>query len=233
MTAVSESNALVAVDQPPRSSNERRAEALFGESLRRAVSVVVALAALVGAAPILMLLILLIRLDSPGAAIFTQKRVGLKGREFRLIKLRGMYVDARVRWPELYEYSYTQDEAASLRFHIDGDPRVTRVGRFIRRTSLDELPNLLNVLRGDMNLIGPRPEIPEMLPYYGTARDVILSVRPGVSSLAKVCGRDGLTLDETIELESDYVRRRSLGLDAKICLLTLSAVLRQHDMAQE
>src|SRR5664280_2502927 len=104
MTAVSESNALVAVDQPPRSSNERRAEALFGESLRRAVSVVVALAALVGAAPILMLLILLIRLDSPGAAIFTQKRVGLKGREFRLIKLRGMYVDARVRWPELYEY---------------------------------------------------------------------------------------------------------------------------------
>ena len=175
--------------------------------------------------PLLALIALAVRLDSPGPALFRQTRVGRGGRPFTFWKFRGMYVDAQERFPELYDYSYSQQQVQELRFHPDQDPRVTRVGRFVRRTSLDELPNLINVVLGDMSLVGPRPEIPELLPYYRDAATEILSVRPGITSLAKLVGRDNISFEETLALDRRYVRERSLALDVRLLFGTAVMVL--------
>jgi lipopolysaccharide/colanic/teichoic acid biosynthesis glycosyltransferase len=175
--------------------------------------------------PLLLAIAIAIRLDSPGPAFFRQVRIGRDGRPFRFWKFRGMYVDARRRFPELYDYRYSAEQARTLRFHPPSDPRVTRVGRFIRRTSLDELPNLINVVLGDMSLVGPRPEIPELVPYYGVSARMILSVKPGITSLAKLLGRDHLTFEETLELDLRYVRERSLRMDIGVLVGTVWMIL--------
>jgi len=192
------------------------------------VDVVLSALAISLLAPALLLVALAVRIDSPGPAVFRQQRVGRGGRLFTFYKFRGMYVDARERWPELYDHAYSADELQTLRFHPERDPRVTRVGRFIRRTSLDETLNFWNVLKGDMSIVGPRPEIPEMLPHYRDAAQVVLSVKPGITSLAKVTGRDELTFAQTLELDLLYVRERSLLLDAKIMLATAATVAIQR-----
>jgi lipopolysaccharide/colanic/teichoic acid biosynthesis glycosyltransferase len=195
-----------------------------GELIKAVGDRVLAGIGLVLIAPLLAAIALAIRLDSPGPAFFRQSRVGRYGRTFTFWKFRGMAVDARQRFPELYDYDYTAEEVRDLRFHPGEDPRVTRVGRFLRRTSLDELPNLINVVLGDMSLVGPRPEIPELLPYYGVAGTEILSVRPGITSLAKLVGRDNITFEETLELDRRYVRERSLALDFRLLLGTVIMV---------
>jgi lipopolysaccharide/colanic/teichoic acid biosynthesis glycosyltransferase len=136
-----------------------------------------------------------------------------------------MYVDARKRFPHLYDYRYSAEQIRYLHFHAQNDPRVTRLGRFLRRTSLDELPNILNVLLGQMSLVGPRPEIPEMIRYYGEAAPIVLSVKPGVTSLAKLIGRDNINFTETLQLDIQYVRVRSLALDFRILFGTAWMVL--------
>ena len=196
-----------------------------GEIVKDVVDRLLAAVGLVIVSPLLLAVAIAIRLDSRGPALFRQVRVGRNGRPFTFYKYRGMYVDARERFPELYDYSYTNEEIRSLHFHSERDPRVTRVGRFIRRTSLDELPNLINVVLGDMSLVGPRPEIPELIGYYGPAAVVVLSVRPGITSLAKLVGRDHLTFEETLELDLQYVRTRSLALDVRILVGTVFLVL--------
>lgn len=202
---------------------------LVARFVRRAVEVSVSLAVLVLTAPLVLYMIVATRLDTPGPAIFRQTRLTAGGRPFKLVKLRGMYIDARERFPELYDYKLDHAEAADHLFHIKDDPRVTRVGRKFRRASLDELPNFWNVLRGDIGLVGPRPQIPEMFPYYGPYRDVVLSVKPGIFSLPKVCGRDDLTLRETYLIDAFYVHNRSLALDAKVIMRGVVAVLaRRH-----
>lgn len=188
---------------------------------RRVLDVTVALMVLILVAPLLVAFAIAIRVESPGPALFRQTRIGKDGEPFTFVKLRGMYVDARERWPELYAYEYTSGQLASLRFHPVRDPRVTAVGRLIRRTSIDELPNLWNVVRGEMALVGPRPEIPELIPYYRRAASIILSVKPGVTSVAKVTGRDGHTFTETLALDVEYVETRSLRGDLKILWWTL------------
>lgn len=192
--------------------------------LRRAIDLVVAFVLLVLASPLLLVTTLAIRFDSPGPALFRQVRVGRHGRHFEIYKFRGMYVDAQQRFPDMYAYQYSPEEIPSLRFHPDNDPRITRVGAFIRRTSLDELPNLVNVIKGDMSLVGPRPEIPEMIHYYGEATGLLLTVKPGVTSLPKVTGRDQLTFAETLALDLEYVRSRSLLLDLKILVRTANTL---------
>lgn len=201
------------------------------ETLKRAIDITGAAVGLVLTSPIMAAAAIAVRLESPGPVIFRQVRVGQHGIPFTLYKFRGMYVDARERFPELYAYQYSPEELPSLVFHPKDDPRVTRVGRFLRRTSIDELPNLWNVLKGDMSLVGPRPEIPEMLPYYGDATDTILSIKPGVTSPAKVSGRDELTFTETLALDLEYVKNRSLWLDLRILWQTAIAVLRQDGVA--
>ena len=198
------------------------------EVARRVLDIVFALLVLVLSAPILALAIVAIRLDSPGPALFRQRRMGRHGRVFQLVKLRGMYVDAKQRFPHLYDYSATRaDDGGSFYFHQQGDPRVTRVGRFLRKYSIDELPNFWNVLRGEMSVVGPRPEIPELEHMYDDLRLArMLSVRPGVTSPAKASGRDGLSLDDTIELDLAYIEKRSVWSDLLTILQTAGNVVR-------
>jgi len=196
-----------------------------GEVVKDALDRALALAGLVAVSPVLLAMAVAVRLDSPGPAFFRQTRIGRGGRPFTFWKFRGMHVDARRRFPELYDYRYSPEQLQGLRFHPDEDPRVTRVGLWIRRTSLDELPNLVNVVLGDMSLVGPRPEIPELLPYYGRSAKTLLSVKPGITSLAKLVGRDNITFPETLELDLRYIRERSLRTDLAILFGTVWMVL--------
>ncbi len=192
----------------------------------RVLNVIVAAAVLVVALPLLAVLVMLICVDSPGAPIFRQRRLGVGGKPFWFYKLRTMYADAQQRFPELYRYCYEEAELATLQFKTPHDPRLTRVGSWLRRTSLDELPNFINVLKGDMNLVGPRPEIPEMLQYYRPDQLLKWSVRPGVTGLAQVYGRAYLAFQETIAYDLQYVRQRSFSIDLKILALTFWKVIR-------
>ena len=215
----------VAADAIPVSGRSRGLYSRAGEIVKDGTDRLLAAMGLVLVSPALLAVAIAIRLDSRGPALFKQVRVGRNGRPFTFYKFRGMHVDARERFPELYDYSYSNEQIRELHFHSEHDPRVTRIGRFIRRTSLDELPNLLNVVLGDMSLVGPRPEIPELIPYYARAAGPILSVKPGITSLAKLIGRDHLTFEETLKLDLRYVRTRSLMLDFRILVGTVVLVL--------
>jgi lipopolysaccharide/colanic/teichoic acid biosynthesis glycosyltransferase len=202
----------------------------LGELVKSLSDRVLAAIGLIVISPLLAMIALAVRLDSPGPALFRQPRVGRDGRTFTFWKFRGMYVDARKRFPELYDYNYSVADVQNLRFHPDEDPRVTRIGQKLRRTSLDELPNLINVVLGDMSLVGPRPEIPELLSYYGAAAAEILSVRPGITSLAKLVGRDNITFEETLALDRRYIRERSLAMDFRLVFGTLVMVVTGHSV---
>src|SRR6266545_7294563 len=193
--------------------------------VRRMLDIGLSAVALALTWPVIALAALIVRLDTAGPSFFRQTRLGKHGRRFTIVKLRGMYADARERFAHLYNYELSDEEARRFHFHIEDDPRVTRVGHFFRKTSIDELPNFWNVLKGDMSLVGPRPQIPEMFPYYGPYKDVILSVRPGIFSLPKVSNRDDANLQETILADAYYVHHRSLGLDFKIILRGIAMVV--------
>jgi lipopolysaccharide/colanic/teichoic acid biosynthesis glycosyltransferase len=197
---------------PPRS---RRYEVA-----KRALDIALTTVALVVALPLMALIAVAIRLDSPGPAVFRQRRVGRHGEVFEFCKFRTMRIDARERFPELYAYDFSTDELGSMYFKLPHDPRCTRFGRWLRRTSLDELPNLVNVLRGDMSLVGPRPEIPEMLPFYEPHQLCKFAVKPGLTGLAQTCGRNILRFVETNAKDVEYVQRRSLAFDLRILVRT-------------
>lgn len=192
---------------------------------KRVTDVVVSALLIVLTLPVMFLLWLLVRLDSRGPAIFRQDRVGKDGRVFRFYKFRTMYVDARERFPDLYAYDYSPEDVETMFFKLPHDPRLTRVGRRLRRTSLDELPNLLCVLLGRMTLVGPRPEIPEMVAYYSDAQLAKFSVKPGLTGLAQVSGRNILRFQETIAADLTYVENRSFRHDIVILLRTVKAVI--------
>jgi len=179
--------------------------------IRRAVDVLVSALVLALSSPVLALAMLAIRLESRGAAIYRQRRSGLHGREFDVIKLRTMVDGA-------------EHIGAGLAVNED-DARITRVGAFLRRTSLDELPNLANVLRGDMSLIGPRPTLPVQVAQYTERQRGRLQVKPGITGWAQVNGRASLPWAQRIELDLYYIEHRSLALDARILWRTLAMVL--------
>jgi lipopolysaccharide/colanic/teichoic acid biosynthesis glycosyltransferase len=178
--------------------------------IRRATDVVGGLLALIVLAPVVAAAILAIRLESRGHPIYRQRRVGKDGREFDLLKLRTMVAGA-------------EHIGAGLAIN-DNDPRVTRVGALLRRTSLDELPNLWNVVRGDMSLIGPRPTIPLQVAQYTERQRGRLAIRPGITGWAQVHGRASLPWSERIELDLYYIEHRSLSLDARILWRTVAIV---------
>jgi lipopolysaccharide/colanic/teichoic acid biosynthesis glycosyltransferase len=188
---------------------------------QRLVEIVIASSALLFALPVMLVVAVIIKLGTPGPVLFVQERVGRGGRPFRFVKFRTLYADARTRWPELYSYRYTEHELRELKFKVPNDPRVTPQGLWLRKSTLDELPNFWNVLTGDMALVGPRPEIPEMLPYYQGDMLLKFSTRPGITGLAQISGRGRLGFYETVALDVDYVRRRSLATDVRIVLMTV------------
>ena len=196
-------------------------------SFRRLFDLAFASVALTLAAPVIAVAAVAIRLETRGPAFFRQTRLGREGVPFDLHKLRGMYVDAERRWPETYAYAEQDPERP---FHLARDPRVTRVGHVIRRLSIDELPNFWNVVRGDMSVVGPRPEIPELAHLYGDRLETFLSVKPGITSPAKASGRDSLSFEQTLQAELDYIANQSFRLDLETIVRTAVNVVRGHDV---
>jgi lipopolysaccharide/colanic/teichoic acid biosynthesis glycosyltransferase len=166
---------------------------------------------------------LAVRLDSPGPVLFRQVRVGARGEEFEMLKFRTMCVDAEARLADL---ASSYDAGNTVLFKMRRDPRVTRVGRILRRYSLDELPQLFNVLRGQMSLVGPRPPLPREVEGYEPDAVRRLRVQPGLTGLWQVSGRSELSWDESLRLDLWYVDNWSLMLDIQIIFRTAKAVLR-------
>jgi exopolysaccharide biosynthesis polyprenyl glycosylphosphotransferase len=193
----------------------------YEEALKRLLDVVLATLGLVATLPLWLGIVLAIRLDSPGPAIFIQERVGIHGRRFRFYKFRSMYVDAEQRLAEVQAHN----EIDGPVFKMRNDPRVSRVGTFMRRTSLDELPQLINVLKGEMSLVGPRPPLPREVEQYRPGDIVRLSVKPGLTCLWQISGRSDVGFDQWMEYDREYVRNMSLWLDLRILLRTVWVVI--------
>jgi exopolysaccharide production protein ExoY len=193
--------------------------------IKRAVDVVGAFIGLVTLSPVMGLLAALIRLESEGSPIFRHHRVGVEGKPFHCLKLRTMRPDAEQYLradPDLYE-RYRRNH---YKIPDELDPRVTPLGRFLRRTSLDELPQLWNVLMGDMSLVGPRPVVEEELCVYGASRQLLLSVRPGLTGAWAVNGRHDVGYPDRCDIELDYVRRWNLKRDVEIIVKTFRVLSR-------
>jgi exopolysaccharide biosynthesis polyprenyl glycosylphosphotransferase len=189
--------------------------------IKRGIDIVGAVVGLVLGFPLLALIGAAIRLDSPGPIVFRQTRVGIAGKTFEMYKFRSMHEEAEAELEQLRELN----EADGPIFKMRDDPRLTRVGRFLRRTSLDELPQLWNVLRGEMSLVGPRPPLPAEVARYMEWHKKRLEVRPGMTALWQVSGRSTLSFDEGVLLDVYYIENWSLWLDFKILLRTIPKVL--------
>jgi exopolysaccharide biosynthesis polyprenyl glycosylphosphotransferase len=192
--------------------------------LKQTLDVLVASALLVVLSPLFLLIAIAIKLDSRGPILFRQTRVGLKGRCFRMLKFRTMVRDAEARLGEVV----TIDRLPEPVFKLPRDPRVTHVGRLLRRTSLDELPQLWNVLRGEMSLVGPRPEEEQIVALYEPQHLVRLQVKPGLTGPMQVNGRGELRLEERLAVEREYIENLSIGRDLRILALTAVAVVGGH-----
>jgi exopolysaccharide biosynthesis polyprenyl glycosylphosphotransferase len=189
-------------------------------ALKRVFDILVAAIVLVLTFPLFLLAGLAIVLDSGLPIFFRQTRGGAHARPFQMLKFRTMVRDAEARLPELVRF----DELADPMFKLKVDPRVTRVGRVLRRTSIDELPQLINVLRGDMSIVGPRPEQLDLVERYAPGHQFRMEVKPGITGPMQVYGRGELTFDERLAVEREYVENLSLTRDIRIVLMTLPAV---------
>lgn len=191
---------------------------------KRLFDLVVATLALIMVLPLLLILMAAIVLESPGSPLFVQERLGLHGRRFRLLKLRTMVADAEQRRAEVEHLN----ELKGPLFKAHNDPRITRMGRFLRTTSLDELPQLINIIRGQMSIVGPRPRLPEEMVTSDPAVIRRLSVKPGLAGLWQVNGRATLDYDQALALDLKYVETHSFWLDLKLILQTAWVVLTMH-----
>lgn len=179
-------------------------------------------------APLWIVIPALIRVGDHGPALFRQTRVGLRGREFRIWKFRTMRVNADAELTALLARQGTADRPL---FKIDDDPRITRIGRFLRRASLDELPQLFNVLQGTMSLVGPRPQVPAEVELYDDVASRRLLTKPGITGLWQVNGRSSLPWEEALRFDLFYVENWSLSMDIRILFKTLRVVITQDGSA--
>lgn len=187
---------------------------------------------LILALPLLGILSILIKLTSPGPIFFSQLRLGKNLKPFKVYKFRTMYNDSKKKFPDLYNYKFTKKQILTKGIKpiiIDplSDPRLTPVGKFMRKNSLDELPNLFNVLRGEMSIVGPRPEPVQMLKYYTKKQRLAFTVKPGITGLAQINGRGLLSLQETIRYDIEYARNQSFRLDLHIILKTTGVLIKR------
>lgn len=190
--------------------------------VKRAFDIVSSLCAMIVLSPIFMITAIAIKIEDRGPVVFSQERVGKDGRLFKMYKFRSMYVDAEDRLKELEE----KNEADGPVFKIKNDPRITKVGHFIRKYSIDELMQLVNVFKGDMSVIGPRPALPREVAEYDDFAKRRLQVKPGLSCYWQVSGRSNIGFDEWMELDVKYINEMSFLTDMKIILLTIPAVLK-------
>ena len=189
---------------------------------KRALDVAGAAVGLVLLTPLLLIVAILIRIESPGPVFFAQTRIGRRGNPFRCWKFRSMTIDAEQRQAELMACN---EMSGGTTFKMKHDPRITRIGRFIRKASIDELPQLWNVLIGEMSLVGPRPPLPAEVARYSAVDRQRLSVKPGITCTWQVTGRSDIPFREQVALDLRYIRERSLLLDIRLLLMTVPAVL--------
>ena len=190
--------------------------------LKRTFDIVVSLIGLIFLSPLFLIVAIAIYIDDPGPVLFIQNRIGKGTESFRMLKFRSMVIDAE----ELLEAMPEENRKEFAdHFKLKDDPRITRIGRFIRKTSIDELPQLINVLLGDMSLVGPRPPLLAEREAYGRHLAAIMSVRPGVTGYWQVHGRSDIAFEERIELNEYYIAHQSIQLDLKILLETVKVVV--------
>lgn len=193
---------------------------VFQRAIKRLVDLVLSLILFIILIPVYLILIVWIKLDSQGEAVFTQTRIGKNGKPFTIYKFRTMVKDA----DKMFKADLSKETLHGFVFQQKEDPRITKSGKFLRKTSLDELPQLMNIIKGDMSLIGPRPEIGDVVQFYGDYEKIRLLMKPGVTGLAQVNGRGDLELKQTIGYDVKYVGNFSLWNDFKIFLKTFKVV---------
>jgi lipopolysaccharide/colanic/teichoic acid biosynthesis glycosyltransferase len=212
----------------PRSTQRLRLQLLWWvirskvmEHIKYFLDVLLSGTLLIFLAPVIFLVSLAIKLESSGPVFYSQERVGKWGEPFTIYKLRSMYTDADQRKQELME----SNDADGPIFKMRRDPRITRIGRIIRKLSIDELPQLYNVLRGEMSLVGPRPAVPQEVAMYHFDQRKRLEVTPGITGLQQISGRSDLDFKRWIELDIQYISERGLHTDIMIMLKTIPAVI--------
>lgn len=198
---------------------ERKESAIYNIS-KRALDIIASTLGLIILSPILLIVAILIKLESKGPAIFSQKRIGLNKKEFKMYKFRSMVQNAE----ELKEKLAKENEMSGPMFKMKNDPRVTKVGRFIRKTSIDELPQLINVLKGEMSLVGPRPSLPKEVSKFEPWMLRRLSVKPGLTCYWQVSGRNNIDFENWMKLDLQYVNDRNFWLDLKLILKTATVL---------
>ncbi len=227
--------------EPPQPLLDRLAYALF-----RFGEIIASLAALIIFLPVMLVIAVIVKMDSPGPVLFFQRRLGKSKivkrktdnngtvayyhlpKTFWFVKFRTMYVDATERFPKMYDYNYSKSEIETIPFKIENDPRITRAGQWLRASTLDELPNFWNLLKGDMRLVGPRPEIPEMLHNYTPGQMKKFTVKPGITGLPQINGRGRLSFQDTVAFDLEYVDKKSIWLDLKVTFITIFKVITRH-----
>lgn len=196
----------------------------FGYQIaKRLLDIVLASAAIILLTPFMLLIGLLIKLDSPGPALFIHQRIGKNGVPLPLLKFRSMYLNAEER---MADFTPEQQYEWEHNFKLDKDPRITRIGHILRKYSLDELPQLFNILRGNLSIVGPRPVVAQELERYGEYRDMFLSVMPGLTGYWQAYARSDCSYERRMAMELYYVRHASLLWDIKIIFATVGSVLR-------
>ena len=189
----------------------------YYEFFKRSIDVICSIIGLISLSPIFLIVSILIRLESKGEIIFKQKRVGLNGEEFEIYKFRSMVANAE----ELKEKLAEENEMSGPMFKMKDDPRITKVGKFIRKTSIDELPQLINVVKGEMSLVGPRPSLPKEVEEFEEWMNERLLVKPGLTCYWQVSGRNNIDFEDWMKLDIKYVRERNFWLDIKLILKTI------------
>lgn len=192
--------------------------------IKRILNLLCSFVGVIVLSPFFLIISLLIKVTSKGPVFFVHERVGLNGKKFKLIKFRTMVNNAEEM---IASFSPEQKKEWEENYKLKDDPRITKIGKFLRRTSLDELPQLINILKGDMSIVGPRPVVDDELNWYGDKKDKLLSVKPGLTGWWAVNGRSNVPYPERCDLELYYVDHISFSLDAKIILKTLGAIIKK------
>ncbi len=188
--------------------------------LKRVFDITASLSAIIILLPLFLMVVILIKIDSHGPVFFSQKRNGFRGKYFNMYKFRSMVNDAEDKLKELED----KNEVSGNMFKIKNDPRITRVGKVLRKTSIDELPQLFNVIKGDMSIVGPRPPIGREVQKYDPWHNLRLSVKPGITGLWQVSGRNNIGFEDMCRLDLKYIRERGFWYDLKIILKTIPVI---------
>ncbi|QXE19763.1 exopolysaccharide biosynthesis polyprenyl glycosylphosphotransferase [Clostridium sp. 001] len=195
--------------------------------VKRSMDLILSFIGIIAFSPMMLMVAIAIKLDSKGSVIFSQMRVGMNGKPFKMYKFRSMVDDAE----ELLDNLRGKNEMTGPMFKIKKDPRVTRVGKFIRKTSIDELPQLFNVIKGDMSLVGPRPNLPQEVMKFNEYQKKKLIVKPGLTCYWQVMGRSSIDFNDWMRLDLEYIKDRSIVLDIKLIFKTLGVFFGDENAA--